>query len=167
MAEQSRIAWTKSTSLPESFPTLQLPRVANTVRLEMPKLMARVAERYAIVDVVGQFRKLPHWLFMVRPKVSTLLVTAVLAGVGVALKHCRAPSNVFRRPAQAEVSLHCAMTVSVVRFSASGSLFRYLADASLGFGRVFFPQAIGRPSLCGLAHFPARFLAHLGAFFHG
>jgi len=55
-------------SLPEALTTLQLALVASAVWLEMAQFMARMAQRHAVVHVVGEMRALGDRLLVVRAR---------------------------------------------------------------------------------------------------
>lgn len=170
MSGESKIEWTDSTfnpwSLPETFASLQLSRVADAVRLEMPQFMAWVAQRHAIGHFVSKLRKFCERLLVVRAEVSSGSVAAVTAGVVVAGEHGIPPFKVLRRSPQAEIPLSLSVNERVVLSASRGALACYRSNP--GFRLIGMPLAepIGWPPLCRLAHLATRLFAHLGALHH-
>jgi hypothetical protein len=107
-------------SAPQPFPALQLSLVAHATRLEVAQFVARMAERSAVVHIVGQLRKAAHGLLVVRTQISASIVAAVSTAISIALKYRCPPSDIFRLASKAEVALKSAVTKGVMR-SASRS----------------------------------------------
>lgn len=172
MAEKSAISWTRSTfnpwRSPELFAAPQLARVANAIGLEVFQLVTGVAKRFPVINIVSQFRMGPNRLDVMRTQVSPSFVATswVLAGVFVALKYSRSPSQVFGRPAQRKVALKFAMRKGVMLLAARRAFTGNCSNARLSFFGVLFADAIGRSSLCPLAHLAPGLGAHLGSLLH-
>lgn len=171
MADNTGIVWCDSTFnpwlLPKTFAALQLPLVANAVRLEVPKLMARMAERHPVIDVICQLGKLAHRLFVMSAKVSAFVVSAVPARESITLENGSSPSDVFGLPSKAQIALELSMPIGVVAFTPRSSLARESRNPRLSFFRVLLPDPVGWPILRGNAHLEPRLSTHLGALFHG
>lgn len=171
MADNSKIEWTDSTFNPwlppKTFAALQLPLVANAFRLEVPKLMARMAERHSVIDVIYQLRKLAHRLFVMSAKVAALVVSAVPTRKSITHENGSSPSDVFGLTPKAQITLELSMPIGVMVFSPCGSLARNSGNPSFGFFGVLLPDPVGRPVLRGNAHLEPRLSTHLGALFHG
>lgn len=98
MGEQSKIAWTDSTVnlLPKSFATFQLANIPDATRLDVFKLMARMAKRYSIGNVKSQIWKGCERFDMMCPKISAAFISALLTGKGITHKHSFTPVLVTR-----------------------------------------------------------------------
>lgn len=171
MAETTGIAWTRSTFnpwmlSPEALAAPSLPFVPDAVGLEVPKLVAGVAERDAIVDVVGQLRALAHRLLVVRSQVASAVIAAVPALITISREHRIAPRDVFGLASKAEIALQSAVPVGVVRISARRALARDGCDARPGFYRVSLTDTVRWPALRGFAHLAPRLNAHRGTLAH-
>lgn len=171
MADNTEIAWCDSTFNhwlpPKTFATLQLPLVANAVRLEVPKLMARMAERHSVIDVICQLGKLAHRLFMMSAKVAALVVSAVPARKSITLENGSSPSDVFGLTPKAQIALELSMPIGVMVFAPCSSLARNSGNPRFGFFGVLLSDPVGWPVLRGNAHLEPRLNTHLGALFHG
>lgn len=160
MATKTAIAWTLSKLLPESLASFSLAQVAGAVRLEVPQFVAGMAKRYAVVHVVSKFRKLGHRLFVVGAQVAASIVAAIPAAIAVARKHCLAPDEIFRLPAQAEVARKRPAFPRRMRGAARRSLSCGDADLGPRFERVLLAKA-QLQSLLGSTHAGLCFFAVL------
>lgn len=167
MAENSKIAWTMHTLLPKTLSTFQFADVADAVWFVVAKFMTAMAKRDPICYVIGQLRKISHALNVMRPEISAAVVTAILAGKSVTLKHCGSPFFVFRCAPNRKVPLRFPMTECVMRRSSRRAFAGNCANPRPSFRCVFFSKPVRRAPLCGLAHLASRFGAHFGAFAHG
>lgn len=157
MGASTAIAWTRS--LPEPFASLQLALISDAIWLEVPKLMAIVAERHAVADIKGKLRIFGHRLFMVGAEVASAIVAAVSALVAVALEYRRSPGDVFRLPTEAQRPLEAAMREGVMIGAARSGFPSSRGDqGALRFGQLA-PAHLRRSALPSLAESLPRFVA--------
>lgn len=109
-------------SRPKTLATLQFSRVADALRLEMPQLVAVVAERHAVAHLVDKFWVPRDRLDVVRPKIPASIIAAVLTGIIIASKDRATPFAIFWGAPEVEVALGVAMFIGVMVFTAGGLL---------------------------------------------
>lgn len=160
MAEHSGIAWL----FPQTLASFQASRVADTVRLKMTEFVAAVTKGYSVANVKAKLRKIRERQEMVSAKVSSSIVSAILAREFIAGKNSQAPSAIFCGPAIVKAALSLAMSERVMCFAARRALLSDCGDGRLCFGSMLFAEAIARARKSGCAHFCSTFRRHFRAF---
>lgn len=151
MAENSKIEWTRHTSL-EGSPEVQPILMGDDV--------ARIAKRHAISHITTSIRIERKFSNVVRLKVSPSLVSAKTTAKIVSREDHRAPRLVGVRSAIVLVSRRRTVLPSVVCIAALRRSSRRLADTSLCLGRMPCAQAV-RVALPCRAHLSAALGRHL------
>jgi hypothetical protein len=131
MADETLISWADMTS-EERFPALRLAHVTDAVRLIMLEFVAFMAKRHAIVDSKPEFRVIGKMLEVVRPKVSTFIITTLSAAEPISLEDRRSPRLVLGRPPVIKRALPTPMAESIMGFTASGPLSGDLGNSCFG-----------------------------------
>ena len=157
--KESKIEWTDHT-LKKPMAALCLAKIADTIRLEVFKFVAVVAERDSVGNFKSKFGVCLVWLDVVRSQVSAFVASAFLTSVTIMRKHGVAPQLVFWRAARVHGSLKISMRKSIMGISAWCPLASNLCNSALGFLRVLASNSVGFPTLCRNAHFETGLFGH-------
>lgn len=104
MGETTHISWCDATLSVQEAPPLSLAKVADAARLEVLKLVTRVAERQAVRHAQSQLGMTSVALDMMSSKIAALRGSARLAGEVVASEHRQPPVAVFGATAVDQIS---------------------------------------------------------------
>lgn len=151
MAENSAIQWTNHL-LPKPFSALQSSLIADTVGLEMFQFVTGMAKGFAVGNLKSKFGVIGKGLYMMGAKITTAIISAILASVIVSGKNGFAPILILGFAAVAFAPLCQAALVCGVLFASRGAFSCNSADFSAGFRGVLFAQTL-LISLSGRAHF--------------
>lgn len=114
--------------------------------------VAFYAQCYTVILCQSQFRELCIRLNVMGMQVTSLAITAMLAGVAISFKYLLTPGGVFGGSPIVFVALIIAVNVIRVLLPPRSSFLHYLANKQFGFCRMAFANPPARLTFFSLAH---------------
>lgn len=143
MGEATSIAWTDS--YPQTLFSLELSLASDALRLKVYKFMTEMAQCHPVGNGVPEQRVTDKRENMMRTKVATPIIAAMLASVSITRKNLNTPNFVLRFAPIIEVTLTFPMLISVMIFPARRPFFRNFGNAPPRFCRMALSQAVAGP----------------------